>query len=337
MKKIGVLGTGTWGTALARMLAVTGFEVTAWSAIGSEIDRLSQERKHPNLPGMTIPEGIILTKDLRQACEDKDIILFAVPSVFVRSTAAAAKPFIHEGQLIADVAKGVESGTLMFMSEVIRDALGKDVRVVALSGPTHAEEVALDLPTTIVSASEDIEAAEAVQDVFMNTCMRVYTNTDRSGVELCGAMKNIIALAAGISDGMGFGDNAKAAIITRGMAEITRLGLKMGCCEQTFAGLAGVGDLIVTATSRHSRNNRCGQLIGRGVQPMEAMAQIGMVVEGINALPAAIALRDRYQVELPIITAVDSVVNGGADPKKTVWVLMEREKKNETGGDSASV
>jgi glycerol-3-phosphate cytidylyltransferase len=334
MSSIGILGAGTWGTALARMLSNSGNEVTIWSAIEKEIDELSETHVHKNLPGMIIPSEILFTKSIRNAVENKDIVLFAVPSVFVRSTARLAGKYISDGQIIVDVAKGIESDTLYTMTEVIRDELqseGKynNLKLVALSGPTHAEEVALDMPTTIVSACTDLEVAERVQDIFMNTCMRVYTNVDVAGVELCGALKNIIALAAGISAGLGYGDNAKAAIITRGMAEITRLGTKMGCMEQTFSGLAGIGDLIVTATSVHSRNNQCGRLIGNGMKPDEALKQVGMVVEGINALPAAMKLIERYDVEMPIIEAVDAVVNKSADPASTVKALMEREKVSE--------
>ena len=334
MKRIGVLGAGTWGMALARMLANSDHMVTVWSALEREIDEFSTTRKHPNLPGMEIPENIQFTKDIQLACEDKDVLLMAVPSVFVRSTAAKMREFVPDGQIVVDVAKGIEADTLFTMTEVIRDELNADgkhgnVKLVALSGPTHAEEVARDLPTTIVSACENIEAAEVVQDIFMNSCMRVYTNTDIKGVELCGAMKNIIALAAGISTGLGYGDNAKAAIITRGMAEVTRLGLKMGCQEQTFSGLAGIGDLVVTATSVHSRNNRAGNLIGQGHAPEKAIKEVGMVVEGINAIPAAIKLAERYQVELPIIEAVYSIVNHGANPKDVVNGLMGRDKKLE--------
>ena len=257
-----------------------------------------------------------------------------MPSVYVRSTIQAARPYIVPDQIIVDVAKGIEADTLLTMSEVIRDELQKGGQagsnpIVALSGPTHAEEVARDLPTTIVSASEDLKAAEAVQDIFMTPRFRVYTNPDVKGVELCGAVKNIIALAAGISAGLGYGDNTKAALITRGMAEITRLGIAMGCREQTFAGLAGIGDLIVTATSRHSRNNRCGELIGRGVPPEEAVRQVGMVVEGVNALPAAVALSRKYGVSMPITMAVSDVVRNGRSPGDAVMELMTRDRKAE--------
>ncbi len=337
MSSIGILGTGTWGTALARMLSRSGHEVTCWSAIPDEIRALRTTHTHPNLPGCVIPEEVRFTEDIAGACTGKEIVLFAVPSVYLRQTAARARAFVPDGQVVVDVAKGIEKDTLMTLSEVIADELNRDgkhgnVKVVALSGPTHAEEVAIDLPTTIVSACADEKAAELVQDVFMNTCMRVYTNTDIRGVELCGALKNIIALAAGISAGLGYGDNTKAALITRGLAEMERLGLCMGCRAETFAGLAGMGDLIVTATSRHSRNNRAGFLIGQGVKPAEAVRKIGMVVEGINALPAAMTLAERYRVEMPIVQAVDAVVNGGADPADAVAQLMQREKKTEARG-----
>ena len=331
MKKIGVLGAGTWGMALARMLCVSGHEVTVWSAIEKEIDAFSATRKHPNLPGMEIPAQLGFTKDIQAVCEGKDVLLFAVPSVFVRSTAKKAAPYITADQIIVDVAKGIEADTLFTMSQIIADELKNPaVKIVALSGPTHAEEVAKDLPTTIVSACEDIDAAREVQEIFANSCMRVYTNTDVLGVELCGALKNVMALGSGIALGLGFGDNTKAALITRGMAEIVRLGRAMGCQEQTFYGLAGIGDLIVTATSMHSRNNRCGMLLGQGVAPEEAVKQVGMVVEGIHALNAAMILMEKYNVEMPIVKAVNAVVNQGADPLTEVLKLMEREQRPET-------
>lgn len=330
MTKIGVLGAGTWGMALARMLQLSGNEVTVWSALEREVEEFSATRRHPNLPGMEIPEGIRFTKDIEEACRDKEILLFAVPSPFVRATARKAAPYVKDGQIIVDVAKGIEADTLFTMTQIIADELkNESVKLVALSGPTHAEEVAKDLPTTIVSACEDLTVAERVQQVFGNTCMRVYTNDDVLGVELCGAMKNIMALASGVALGLGYGDNTKAALITRGMAEITRLGLAMGCKPQTFAGLAGIGDLIVTATSVHSRNNRCGMLLGQGVPPQEAVKQVGMVVEGINALPAAMRLAKAYGVEMPLATAVNAVVNLGADPKDAVAKLMSRDQTSE--------
>lgn len=330
MKKIGVLGAGTWGMALARVLCLAGHSVTVWSALEREIDEFSVTRAHPNLPGMVIPQDIAFTKNIRDAVAEKNLVVFAVPSPFVRSTARSAFPYLPQGQMIADVAKGIEADTLMTMTGILESELSqKQPRLIALSGPTHAEEVARDLPTTIVSASADREAACFVQDIFQNTCMRVYTNDDVLGVELCGALKNIIALASGISTGLGFGDNTKAALITRGMVEISRLGAAMGCRPQTFSGLAGIGDLIVTATSMHSRNNRCGMLIGQGLSPEEAVKQVGMVVEGINALPAAMRLQARYGVEMPIINAVNAVVTQGADAAATVENLMSREQKCE--------
>lgn len=330
--KIGVLGSGTWGTALARMLSVCGHEVTLWSAIETEIDELKSTRRHPNLKGMVLPAEIILTKDIKEVCENKNLLLFAVPSVFVRSTTEKAAQYIADNQLIADVAKGIEPKTLFTMSQIINDELskhGKKAKIVALSGPTHAEEVALDMPTAIISASEDMEAAEKVQDIFMNTCLRVYTNPDILGVEISGALKNILALSAGIAIGLGCGDNAKAALITRGAAEIARLGIKMGAQPITFAGLAGIGDMIVTCTSMHSRNNRCGILIGKGKAPLEAQKEVGMVVEGINALPAAMELVKKYDCELPICESVNAVVNGGESPAKMLNALMSRDKKAE--------
>ena len=330
MAKIGVLGAGTWGMALARMLQLSGNEVTVWSALEREVEEFSATRRHPNLPGMEIPEEIRFTKDMEEVCRDKEILLFAVPSPFVRATARKAAKYVKDNQIIVDVAKGIEADTLFTMTQIIADELKNPaVKLVALSGPTHAEEVAKDLPTTIVSACEDLTAAERVQQVCGNTCMRVYTNDDVLGVELCGAMKNIMALASGVALGLGYGDNTKAALITRGMAEITRLGIAMGCKPQTFAGLAGIGDLIVTATSVHSRNNRCGMLLGQGVPPQEAVKQVGMVVEGINALPAAMRLAQKYGVEMPLATAVNAVVNLGADPKDAVAKLMSRDQISE--------
>ena len=303
--KIGILGAGTWGMALARMLTVSGNDVTVWSALEQEIDNLSTTRVHPNLPGMTIPAEMKFTKSVEEVCTDKEILLFAVPSVFVRSTAAKARPFVPDGQIIVDVAKGIEKDTLFTMTEILADELGKEggpkgVRLVALSGPTHAEEVAIDLPTTIVSASKDMKAARFVQTVFTNNVMRVYTNEDIKGVELSGAMKNVIAL-----------------------------GVAMGCNVHTFAGLAGIGDLIVTATSMHSRNNRAGILIGKGETPEQAVKEVGMVVEGMNALPAALELAAKYQVEMPIVQTVNAVVNKGMSAAEAVRSLMDRDPKNE--------
>ena len=309
-KKIGVLGAGTWGMALARMLCVSGNDVQVWSALPAEVENLSATRVHPNLPGMKIPEELQFTKSIEEVCTGKDVLLFAVPSVFVRSTTAKARPYIPDGQILVDVAKGMEPETLYTMTEVIADELNREggpkgVKLVALSGPTHAEEVALDMPTTIVSACPDEAAAEYVQDVFSNTCMR------------------------GISTGLGYGDNARAALITRGIAEIARLGVAMGCNIHTFAGLAGIGDLIVTATSMHSRNNRAGILIGKGKSPEQAVKEVGMVVEGINALPAAMELAAKYNVEMPIVQTVNAIVKEGMSASDALRTLMDRNRKNE--------
>lgn len=334
MTKVGVLGAGTWGIALARMLAVNGKDVTVWSALPEELKNLRTTRRHPNLPGMELPESMHYTADLAELCVDKDLLLFAVPSVFVRSTAKKAAPYIPDGQLIVDVAKGMEEKTLMTMSEAIEDELrsagkGKTCRVVALSGPTHAEEVARDLPTLIVAASSQEEDAKTVQKIFNNQNFRVYTNTDRLGTELGGAIKNVIALSVGIAMGLGYGDNAKAALITRGNAELSRLGMAMGCRAETFAGLSGMGDLIVTCTSMHSRNLHAGMLIGHGMSAEDAKKEVGQVVEGINALPAAKRLEKKYKVELPIIDVVDAILSGKLAARDAVASLMGRNLKQE--------
>ena len=332
MIKIAVFGAGTWGIALARLLAVNGRDVTVWSAIPAELKSLSTTHRHPNLPGMVLPSTIHYTADIAEACAGKDILLFAVPSVFVRSTAKKAAPHITEGQLIVDVAKGVEDKTLMTMSEIIEDELARQkrhARVVALSGPTHAEEVARDMPTLIVAASEDEEAAKAVQKAFSTPTFRVYTNTDRRGTELGGAVKNVIALAVGIALGLGYGDNAKAALITRGNAELSRLGIAMGCKPETFMGLSGMGDLIVTCTSMHSRNLHAGMLLGRGKSVEEAKTEVGQVVEGINALPAACRLAKKYKVEMPIVQSVDAILGGRLAAGNALAALMGRDLKRE--------
>lgn len=330
MNSIAILGAGTWGIALARMLKNTNKEVTVWSALPDEIEKLKKTSRHPKLPNVSLPLGIEYTTDIESASENKDIIMFAVPSVFVRQTAKKCKPYIKDNQIIVDVAKGIESDTLMTLTEVINDEIkNPTVKYVALSGPTHAEEVSIDMPTTIVSACKDIEIAKIVQSFFSSSFMRVYTNTDIKGIEICGAMKNIIALATGISRGLGYGDNATAALITRGLAELSRLGNAMGCSPDTFSGLTGMGDLIVTCTSLHSRNNNAGFLIGQGLSPDEAVKKVGMVVEGINALPAAIKLGKKYNVDLPIINAVNNVVNGIVSPRVAVNSLLNREPKPE--------
>ncbi len=334
MAKIGVLGAGTWGMALARMLCNMGHEVQVWSALPQEIDQLSTTGVHPKLKNMVIPKALKYTKEIQAVCTDKDILLFAVPSVFVRSTAKQAAEYMKDGQLIVDVAKGIEASTLFTMTEVIRDELNKkggldNVKLVALSGPTHAEEVAIDLPTTIVSACPDLEAAQYVQQIFMNPKFRVYTNTDIHGVEICGAFKNIIALGTGIARGLGYGDNTAAALITRGVKEMSALGELMGCKPETFNGLAGIGDLIVTCTSLHSRNLTAGMLLGKGKSRDEAVKEVGMVVEGIYALDAAMQLKKKYDVELPICEMVNDIVNEGLSPEIGEKMLMTRMGKQE--------
>lgn len=334
MANIGVLGAGTWGTALARMLAVNGHNVTMWSALPQELIELKNTRKHKNLPGCTLPESIAYTPDIHEICQGRDILLFAVPSPYVRTTARACLPYLAPFQVIVDVAKGIEAGSLMTMSQVIQSEVDSQpglqgVRVVALSGPTHAEEVALDLPTAIVASSEDMAAADKAQDIFMNPNFRVYTNNDVIGVELGGAVKNIIALGCGIACGLGYGDNARAALITRGAAEISRLAPVCGGSAGTIAGLAGIGDLIVTCTSVHSRNFRAGVLMGQGKTSEQAVAEVGMVVEGLNALPGVKALAAKYHVELPIVNMVDAIVSGHVPVRDAVDKLMGRRKTTE--------
>ena len=332
MTKIAVFGAGTWGIALARLLAVHGKDVTVWSAIPAELKALSTTHRHPNLPGMELPAAMHYTADIAEACAGRDVLLFAVPSPIVRTTAKKAAPHIPDDQLIVDVAKGVEDKTLMTMSEIIEDELakaGRKARVVALSGPTHAEEVARDMPTAIVAACAEEEAAKTVQKIFNTPTFRVYTNDDRRGTELGGAIKNVIALAVGIALGLGYGDNAKAALITRGNAELARLGAAMGCKPETFAGLSGMGDLIVTCTSMHSRNLHAGMLIGRGKSVEDAKTEVGQVVEGINALPAACRLAKKYKVEMPIVQAVEAILDGKLEARNALMALMGRNLKKE--------
>lgn len=328
MSKIAVIGAGTWGIALARLLALKNHNVVVWSAIESEIDNLNNTRVHPMLKDMQIPQSMVFTKDIGVAMENAEIVLMAVPSVYVRATSEKIKKYYKENMIIVCVAKGMEAETLFTMSEIINDVLPV-AKVVALTGPTHAEEVAFDLPTAIVAASDCIKTAEHVQEVFMTESFRVYTNTDIKGAEIAGAIKNVMALGVGISRGLGYGDNTTAALITRGLAELVRLGEAMGCNKETFYGLAGVGDLIVTCTSVHSRNFKAGRLLGMGKSAEEAKSEVGMVVEGINMLPAAIRLVESYGVEMPIVESVNAIVNGKMEPRKVVGELMGRNKKGE--------
>ena len=331
--RITVLGSGTWGIALARILSMNGHAVTVWSKFPEEASQLDATREAPNLPGIHIPDEIFFTSDPAEAAAGAQYILMVVPSVFVRDTASLFVPYLQENPVWINAAKGIESDTLMTLTEVIEDEIvkkgGKKPRTVAISGPTHAEEVARDLPTLIVAAGDEEEVTRNVQKLFEGSCIRPYTNTDKRGVQVCGALKNVEALAVGIANGLGYGDNTKAAMITRGMEEIRRLGLAMGCNERTFFGLAGIGDLIVTATSNHSRNNRAGMLIGQGKKTAEALKEVGMVVEGVNALPAAMRLCEIYGMEMPLIRAVHEVVRNGANPKEIVQNLMGRKLKSE--------
>lgn len=331
MKKITILGAGTWGTALAAMLKrENGHDIWLWSAFEAELNELKSNLRHPKLEGLVLPDGINYESDISASCGGADFIVMAVPSPYVRETARKIAPFISEKTIIANVAKGLEKGSGMTLCEVIEDEIGrKNGGIVALSGPTHAEEVALGMPTTIVAASESEEASEEVQKVFSGSFFRIYTNSDVRGIEICGAMKNIIAICAGISTGLGYGDNARAAIVTRGMAEITRLGVAMGCSGRTFESLAGIGDLVVTCMSRHSRNHRAGVLIGQGYSAEEAKKEIGMAVEGLNALPAALELSRRLGVELPFCMTLNEVISGKLDVREAVISLMMRPLKSE--------
>lgn len=330
---IAVLGSGTWGIALAKVLCETGNNVTVWSKFREEAEELNRTHKAPNLPGIEIPSGIRFTADPAEAARDCEYLINAVPSVFVRDTAAAFASCAGNGSVWINASKGIENDTLMTLTEVIEDEIFRRVglkpETVAISGPTHAEEVVRNMPTLIVVAGENNDVTAGVQKLFEGTCIRPYTNRDKRGVQICGALKNVEALAVGISCGLGYGDNTRAALITRGMEEIRRLGLAMGCDEHTFFGLAGIGDLIVTATSGHSRNNRAGILIGQGYSPEEAIRKVGMVVEGVNALPAAIRLCKCYGMDMPLINAVQDIIINGNSPREIVQKLMGRALKQE--------
>ncbi|MBQ2106251.1 MAG: NAD(P)H-dependent glycerol-3-phosphate dehydrogenase [Lachnospiraceae bacterium] len=328
MAKIGVIGSGTWGTAIAVLLNNNGHQVDLWSAIPAEIEEMKETLKHKNLPEVMLPETICYTTDLEAAMEDKDILVLSVPSVFVRGTAKRMKEFCKEGQIIVDVAKGIEENTLMTMTQIIKDEIPQ-CEPVALSGPSHAEEVSRGLLTTCVAGSHKKEIAEYVQSVFMSPAFRVYTSPDVLGIEIGAALKNVIALAAGIADGYGCGDNTKAALITRGIAEISRLGTAMGGKSQTFSGLTGIGDLIVTCASMHSRNRRAGILIGKGYTMDEAMKEVQMVVEGVYSAKAALALSKKYEVPMPIVEQVNAVLFENKSAKEAIADLMLRDKKIE--------
>ena len=329
MANVGVMGAGSWGTALALLLHSNGHQVTVWSINEEEVEMLSKEREHKSkLPGVKIPEDMVFTSDMETAIKEKDFLVLAVPSAFTRGTARRMKPFVGERQIIVDVAKGIEEDTLMTLSQQIEEEIPQ-ADVAVLSGPSHAEEVGRGLPTAVVIGAKTEETARYLQEMFMNHVFRVYISSDMLGMELGGALKNVIALAAGIADGMGYGDNTKAALITRGIAEIARLGVKMGGALEGFTGLTGIGDLIVTCASVHSRNRKAGYLMGQGKTMEEAMAEVKMVVEGVYSAKAAAKLGKKYGVALPIVDKVNEVLFEGKDPKEAVDELMLRDSKAE--------
>ena len=328
MERIGIIGSGTWGTAIAVLLHNNGHQVTLWSAIPEEIEEIGRTHRHKNLPEVTLPEDITYTADLEEAMRDKRILVMAVPSVFVRSTARRMKPLCKDGQIIVDLAKGIEENSLKTMSEIIKEEIPQ-CEAAVLSGPSHAEEVSRGIPTTCVAGSRKRQVAEEIQSIFMSPFFRVYTSPDVRGIEVGAALKNVIALAAGIADGLGYGDNTKAALITRGIAEIARLGTAMGGKPQTFAGLSGIGDLIVTCASMHSRNRRAGILIGKGYTMDEAMKEVHMVVEGVYSAKAALALAKKYYLELPIVEQVNEVLFDNKPASEAVGDLMLRDPRIE--------
>lgn len=329
MAKIGMIGAGSWGIALTWLLTNNGHQVTVWSALEDEIKMLCEKREHTSkLPGVILPESVSFTTELEKAAAGMELLVLAVPSPFVRSTAHRLKDIAEEGQIIVNVAKGIEEKTLMTLSEVIEEEIPQ-AQVAVLSGPSHAEEVGKGVPTTIVAGAKTKKAAEKIQNIFMSPVFRVYTSPDVLGIELGAALKNVVALAAGIADGLGYGDNTKAALITRGITEISRLGTAMGGRRETFFGLSGIGDLIVTCASMHSRNRRAGILIGQGHTMEEAMEEVKMVVEGVYSAKAAVGLAEKYQVSLPIIEQVNQVLFYGKPAADAVGELMLRDKKIE--------
>lgn len=329
MAKISVMGAGSWGTALAILLNNNGHQVILWSALGDEVALLCEKRENPaKLPGVKIPEGILITKDEKLAMDQPDVVILAVPSPFTRSTSKRLASYVRQGQIIVNVAKGVEEKTLMTLSEIIEQEI-PCADVCVLSGPSHAEEVSRGLPTTCVVSSHKRATAEYLQEIFMSPVFRVYTTPDILGVELGGALKNVIALAAGTADGLGYGDNTKAALITRGIAEIGRLGVKMGAKAETFAGLSGIGDLIVTCASVHSRNRKAGYLMGKGYTMKQAMDEVKMVVEGVYSAKAAKELAEKYEVEMPIVDEVNKILFEDKPAADAVIDLMLRDKKVE--------
>lgn len=329
MANVGIMGAGSWGTALALLLHSNGHQVTVWSISEEEVEMLSKEREHKSkLPGVPIPKDMRFTSDMEETIRGKDFIVMAVPSPFTRNTARGMSPFVADGQIIVDVAKGIEESTLMTLSQQIEEEIPQ-ADVAVLSGPSHAEEVGRGLPTAVVIGAKTEKTAEYLQHAFMNRVFRVYTSPDRLGMELGGSLKNVIALAAGIADGMGYGDNTKAALITRGIAEIAQLGVKMGGAIESFTGLTGIGDLIVTCASVHSRNRKAGYLMGQGKSMQEAMDEVQMVVEGVYSTKAAVKLGKLHNVPLPIVNKVNEVLFEGKDPKEAVNELMLRDSKAE--------
>ncbi|MCM1135274.1 MAG: NAD(P)H-dependent glycerol-3-phosphate dehydrogenase [Clostridium sp.] len=329
MKKIGIIGAGSWGSALAWHLYNNGNEITLWSALENEIQMLRETHEQKEkLPGVILPEDMEFTTDLEKTVAEKDVLVLAVPSPFTRSTAAKMSPFIRDGQKIVNVAKGIEETTLMTLSQIIEEEI-PNADVAVLSGPSHAEEVGRGIPTTIVAGAKEKETAEYLQNLFMSKAFRVYISSDIMGMELGAALKNVVALAAGMADGLGYGDNTKAALITRGIAEIARLGIHMGGRIETFYGLTGIGDLIVTCASMHSRNRRAGILIGKGATMEEAMAQVKMVVEGVYSAKAGYSLSKKYGVSMPIIEQVNEILFKGKSASEAVSELMLRDKKVE--------
>lgn len=328
MAKVSILGGGSWGIALAVLLHKNGHQVTIWSALASEITMLSENHEHKMLPGVKLAEDMIFTTFDRQAVEGKDLLVMAVASAYTRSTAKRFSSLVAEGQKIVNVAKGIEENTLLTLSEIIEEEIPQ-ADVAVLSGPSHAEEVGRGLPTTIVVGAKSKATAEYIQNLFMSEVFRVYISPDILGMELGGSLKNVVALAAGIADGLGYGDNTKAALITRGITEIARLGTAMGGKFETFCGLTGIGDLIVTCASMHSRNRRAGILIGQGYSCEEAMREVKMVVEGVYSAKAAMQLAKKYDVQLPIIEQVNAVLFEGKSADAAVKDLMLRDKKIE--------
>lgn len=328
MANITVLGGGSWGIALTVLLHKNGHQITVWSALEDEIKMLQTNHEHKMLPGVKLPEDIIYTTDDKEAIEGKDLIVMAVSSTWTRKTAHRLSPLVAKGQKIVNVSKGIEEHTLMTLSDIIEEEIPQ-ADVAVLSGPSHAEEVGRGIPTTIVVGAHSKQTAEYIQSIFMSEVFRVYTSPDMLGMEVGAALKNVVALAAGIADGLGYGDNSKAALITRGIAEISRLGVAMGANIETFNGLTGIGDLIVTCASMHSRNRRAGILIGQGKTYEEAMAEVKMVVEGVYSAKAAMELAQKYQIQLPIIEQVNAVLFEGKDPAQAVKDLMLRDKKIE--------